>query len=91
MGAYNRPGLGLLGFDHRRHRGRLTDMPKTGSRPSPGYFAGRTAQTGVLVASTIIPETFAPSLTSRSWIDQGFPLCQDRVRQLKFRGSQQRA
>jgi len=66
-------------------------MPKTGSRPNRGYFAGQTAQTGVLVASTIIPETFTPSLTSRSWIDQGFPLCQDHVRQLKFRGSQQRA
>jgi uncharacterized membrane protein len=46
-------------------------MPKTGSRSSPGCFAGRTAQTGVLVAATIIPETFTPSLTSRSWIDQG--------------------
>ena len=41
------------------------------TRPSAGFFFGRTAQTGVLVAATIIPETFAPSLASRSWIDQG--------------------
>jgi len=41
------------------------------TRPSAGFFSGRTAQTGVLVAATIIPETFAPSLASRSWIDQG--------------------
>ena len=46
-------------------------MATTGSRPRPGSFSGRAAQTGVLVAATIIPETFAPSLTSRSWMDQG--------------------
>ena len=51
---------------------RLTDMATTGPRPSADFFSGRTAQTGsVLVAATIIPETFTPSLTSRSWIDQG--------------------
>jgi uncharacterized membrane protein len=50
---------------------RLTDMVTTGPQPSADFFSGRTAQTGVLVAATIIPETFTPSLTSRSWIDQG--------------------
>ena len=29
------------------------------------------AQTGLLVAASIVPETFASSLTPRSWIDQG--------------------
>ena len=29
------------------------------------------AQTGLLVAASIVPETFASSLTTRSWIDQG--------------------
>src|SRR5690349_633642 len=50
---------------------RLTDMATTGPQPSADFFSGRTAQTGVLVAATIIPETFTTSLTSRSWIDQG--------------------
>ena len=32
---------------------------------------GWTAQTGLLVAASVIPETFASSLTPRSWTDQG--------------------
>jgi uncharacterized membrane protein len=33
--------------------------------------SGRGVQIGLLAASSVIPETFAPSLTSRSWLDQG--------------------
>jgi hypothetical protein len=34
-------------------------------------LSGRTAQTGLLVAAATVPETFASSLTPRSWTDQG--------------------
>src|SRR5688572_32208568 len=33
--------------------------------------SGRGVQIGLLAASSVIPETFAPSLTPRSWLDQG--------------------
>jgi uncharacterized membrane protein len=33
--------------------------------------SGRGVQIGLLAASSIVPETFAPSLTPRSWLDQG--------------------
>ena len=33
--------------------------------------SGRGVQIGFLAASSVIPETFAPSLTPRSWLDQG--------------------
>jgi hypothetical protein len=41
-------------------------MARTISALELGGLSGRTAQTGLLVASSIIPETFAPSLTPRS-------------------------
>jgi uncharacterized membrane protein len=31
----------------------------------------RATLTGILVATSVIPQTFAPSLTPRSWTDQG--------------------
>jgi uncharacterized membrane protein len=33
--------------------------------------AGRSEQTGLLGAAAVVPGTFAPSLTPRSWVDQG--------------------
>ena len=33
--------------------------------------AGRSEQTGLLVASAVVPGTFAGSLSRRSWVDQG--------------------
>ena len=46
-------------------------MATTRFGSAPDRTSGRAAKTGILVASTIIPQTFAPSLVPRSWTDQG--------------------
>ena len=46
-------------------------MATTRFGSDPDSTSGRAAQAGILVASTIIPQTFAPSLVPRSWTDQG--------------------
>jgi len=46
-------------------------MAITPSGRDSGGVSGRAAQTGLLVAASIVPQTFAPSLTPRSWTDQG--------------------
>jgi uncharacterized membrane protein len=39
--------------------------------PESADLLGPGTQIGLLAASSIVPETFAPSLTPRSWLDQG--------------------
>ena len=46
-------------------------MSTVGAGQDGHGLSGRTVQTGLLVAAATVPETFASSLTPRSWKDQG--------------------